>query len=858
MIIRFIVGIITTALLLIGGLLLFGKRISDRALPKYEGEVKIAGLKNPIEIYRDSFAIAHISALNDEDAYYALGYVHAQERMFQMDFTRRIGRGLLSEVLGEKALVLDKWARTIGFSRIAKYMWDEASPETKKYITSYSNGVNAFITSHRGKFGLEFDALSYEPDLWTPSDCMIIGRLLSWEMNFSYWTDAAFSDIALTVDSAHLASLYPGYPANAPTIIEGYSAGNRPSSIIHRQDTSKRTDNRRSSKDDSPLKTFYAGQREIHSALENILGLAGIGGGSNSVAISGKRTASGGAMLENDMHLAIGAPARWYLVHLESKSGLNAAGFTVPGIPLILSGRNQTLSWGLTNGMIDECDYFILKPDSSGTKYITPYGMKQITTISSKIPVRLFDGSGMRYEKIDIKITDNGPIVSDLNTFELGRKFVSDKQTKHLVPMNETALGQHPLVALEWNGNFALTDELGCIFKLHHAKNIDEARTVLADFSTPCLNLTLAESKTGRVGYQLIGRIPIRNGSEQRAMLPRYADNASDAWQGFVTEANLPHAADPASGYFVSANNPSTAYRSIPHSENWEPPGRAERLTQLLEITKKMDLPKMKQIMTDTASPFEKNELASHIIRIYRSTNPDTTYKNDVLFNAALDYIENWDGEQGRYDIATSIINVFMLRLITNTFSDELGSDRLAEFAYLNNVPPRTIAHLLDDPGNIWWDDIRSPQRETRDDIIKQSFREALSYLSQKLGSDIRTWNWGRLHSLTYRHPFAEESKEVASLGNIEIGYSPGGLTTVVQSSYGFWNPFIQRVGPSMRSVADMKTDILWAALPTGNSGNMFNPHYRDMVGIFHGGELIEVSLTRKDPSWKKLVLMPE
>lgn len=853
MIVRFVIGLIFTALLLIGSLVLFGKLSGDRALPQYEGEIKIAGLKNSIEIYRDSFAIAHISALNDDDAYYALGYVHAQERMFQMDFTRRIGKGLLSEVLGEKSLIIDKWARIIGFTRIAQYMWDKASADTKKYLTSYSNGVNAFISSHRGKFGLEFDALSYEPDPWKPADCMIIGRLLSWEMNFSYWTDAAFSDIALAIDSAHLASLYPGYPVTSPTVIEGYNYS-RPSQFTKPKDTSAN----KNISDASSLSEFYRGARELHSALQNVIGLGGIGGGSNSVAISGKRTASGGAMLENDMHLAIGAPARWYLVHLQSKTGLNVAGFTVPGIPLVMSGRNQTLSWGLTNGMIDECDYFILKSDSSGTGYITPGGVKPITKIVSQIPVRMFDGSGSRFEKIEIQITDNGPIVSGLNTFELGRKFVSDKQTQHLLPVNESALGGHPLVAIEWNGNFATADELGCIFKLHHAKNIDEARTALADFATPCLNLTLAEAKTGQVAYQLIGRIPIRNGSEERLLQPRYAESAYDAWQGFMAEPNLPHAVDPASGYFVSANNPSTAYRTIPHTENWEPPGRAERLTQLLEITKKMDLPKMQQIMTDTASPFDKNELASHLVRIYRSGNPDTTYKNDVLFNEALDYIENWDGVQGRDDISTSIINAFLLRLITDALCDELGPERLAEFAYLNNVPVRTIAHLLKDPDNIWWDDIRSPQRETRDDIIKRSFAEALAYLAQKLGSDIRRWNWGRLHWLTYKHPFADESSEVASLGNIEIGHAPGGFTTVIQSSYGFWNPFIMRVGPSMRSVADMKTDVLYAALPTGNAGNVFNPHYRDMVGLFHKGELVEVPLTKKDPTWKKLVLMPE
>src|SRR5437764_10808523 len=177
MLIRFIIGLIFTALILLGGMLLIGKHNSNRALPKYDGEEKIEGLKSPIEIYRDSFAIAHIYAGSDEEAYYALGFAHAQERLFQMDFTRRVGKGLLAEVLGEKALLIDKWARTIGFSRIGEWMWQKASFDTKKFLTAYSKGVNAFIDAHHGKFGMEFDALSYEPDEWKPTDCMIIGRL---------------------------------------------------------------------------------------------------------------------------------------------------------------------------------------------------------------------------------------------------------------------------------------------------------------------------------------------------------------------------------------------------------------------------------------------------------------------------------------------------------------------------------------------------------------------------------------------------------------------------------------------------------------------------------------------------------
>ena len=853
MIVRFVIGIVFISLLLICGLLIFGSYVKDRSLPSYEGEVKISGLKHPIEIFRDSFAIAHISAADDEDAYYALGFVHAQERMFQMDFTRRVGKGLLSEVLGEKSLLIDTWARTTGFTRIAKYMWDKASAETKKYLTSYSNGVNAFIATHKGKFGLEFDALAYEPQQWTPTDCMIIGRLMSWEMNFSYWTDAAFSDIALAIDSAHLASLYPSYPNDGPTVIEGYNYSHpiQPTHLAQDSTTAKGISDR------SWLKNFYAAQACIHTALQSVPGMGGVGGGSNSLAITGKRTASGGAMLENDMHLAIGAPSRWYLVHLESKLGLNVAGFTVPGLPLVLSGRNHDISWGLTNGMIDECDYFILKADSSGTGYQTAAGIKQITSITENIPIRTFVGSGQeKIVTIEVRITDNGPIVSDLQTFELGKIFVADKKTS-LLPIDQTVQGRQKMIAVQWNGNYALSDELGSFFKMHHARSIDEARSDMEDFATPCLNLCMAEAKTGKVAYQLIGRIPIRNGSEERTMLPRRAESSYDAWQGFQTSEFLPHTSDPQSGFIVSANNPSTAYRSIPHSENWEPPGRSQRLTQLLEAEKKMDLPKMKQIMTDVSSPFEKNELAPHLLRIYRGKDHDTVHKNDVLFQSALDYLENWDGVQRTNDISTTILNVFLMRLVTNTFCDELGSERLAEFVYVNNYPVRTIAHLLRVPDNIWWDDIRSPQRETRDDIIKRSFEQALNYLKMNLGSDIRTWNWGRLHSLTYAHPFAEESKEVGALGNIVIGGAPGGLTTVVQSSYTFWKPFLMRVGPSMRQVADMRSDILYACLPTGNSGNVFNPHYRDMTELFKKGDLIAIPLSVKSATWKKLTLLP-
>src|ERR1043165_614499 len=361
MIIRFIIGIIFLVLALVGSIVLFGALSKNSTLAQYEVVAEVNFLERPIQVYRDSFALSHIYAETDADSYYGLGYVQAQERMAQMDITRRIGAGKLSEILGERALQVDRWARTIGFNRIALQMWNAASQQTRNFLAAYANGVNDYISSHRGKFGFEFDGLAYEPEYWKPTDCMMIGRLMSWEMNFSFWNDAAFGDIASHVDNEHLRSLFPGFPENGPTVLTNHA----PATPIINDSSS-----------DSLKINGITDLRSVSDLIRDPLGFMlsppSAGGGSNTVVLSPQKTTTKAAMLENDMHLMIGAPARWYITHLHSNQGLNVAGFTVPGLPLILSGRNDDLSWGLTNGMIDECDYFTLSLDSGGKAYRSP------------------------------------------------------------------------------------------------------------------------------------------------------------------------------------------------------------------------------------------------------------------------------------------------------------------------------------------------------------------------------------------------------------------------------------------------------------------------------------------------------
>ncbi len=853
MIVRFIVGVLFLILAIVSGSLLFGIYNNNRSLPQDSGEIKVEGLKHAISISRDSFDIPHIEAETDEDAYYALGFVHAQERMSQMDMTRRIGQGRLSELLGERTLLLDKWSHTFGFKRIAEEMWQASSPSTKKDLTAYANGVNAYIKSHIGKFGFEFDALHYEPDLWKPQDCLIIGRLLSWEMNFSYWTDAAFSDIALKLDPERLHALMPNY--DGPTVLEGNVASRPSFYTAPKIDTSIHDSLKTQPTSDSDTSHRTSLSHESKFDLAGLLGInLGAGGGSNSFVISPKRTTSGGAMLESDIHLALSSPARFHFAHIKSKEGLNVAGFCVPGLPIFVSGRNENLSWGVTNGMTDETDYFTLTPEANG--YRTPSGVKQFRMIVENIIVKSDNvDEPKRVIPFTIKLSEYGPIVNDISTFELGKFFLNNSK-RVVAPRSETVLGKNEVVACMWNGSKVTGDEIGCFFALHKASNAMD-HSMMNSFATPCLNLCLADKK-GNISFQMIGRLPRRTGDEERVLLARKADEPNDAWMEDLTTATLPSLSNPEEGFIVSANNPSTVTRTFPHSNNWEPSGRSERLRQLLKFYPKVDLARIKQIMTDVTSPFEKNILCGNILRVMRAKHNDSTVTHNKVTEEALEYLENWDGLQSETDVPTTICNMFLLRLCVDALSDELGPELFNEYLYINNVPVRTMSNMLRDENNILWDDIRSPQRETRDTIIRWAFMDAMRELTKMLGNDTRGWNWGKLHSLTYKHPFSREAEIVGKKADIKSGYAAGGLTTVVQTSYSFWKPFEQRVGPSMRMVADMKTNILYAALPTGNSGNIFSPHYGDMAALFKRGELIPVSLVSHNDSWKTLKLIPK
>jgi penicillin G amidase len=934
---RFALGFGYLLLLLIAGLLVLGIYFKSGTVPAYSGTAVVAGISGTVDIDRDGFAIPHIHAATERDAYFGLGYAEAQDRLFQMELARRAGAGRMSEVFGNRSLQIDEWARTIGFSRIADQMWLKAGTHTREVLTAFVSGINAYLRDHRKHLGFEFDAVQLVPEDWRPQDCLIIGRLMSWELNFSALTDAAFSDFSQVLDSAHLHSLFPVYPedgatvlggANPSTFVSNYLSGSQAGStgplVTKPLDTAKKSqgipktsqqmEDRVSSRND--FASLFRQASDFDSAVGACVGV-----GSNAFAISGSHTTDGAAMLENDTHLQLESPSRWYLAHLVSDDGMDVAGFLIPGMPVILSGRTKDLSWGITNGMTDECDYFIEHVDSSDSRYMLPNGSSQaFTIIHDTIHVR--DSSKINPAQsvpITIRMTVHGPILTGMHPDAIEHSFYADARAGG-IPNNSMFFRDSKPVAMMWNGTYALTDELAGFLDLPRMKTVAEARRGMSGFATPCLNLCLADAR-GNISYQFIGRLPRRSGNEERLMLPRDGANPAEAWTGFIYMSDLPTVTNPARGYLVSANNPPMNDRPVPYGMNWEPSSRADRIGELLAERPRLDAEYAQRIQTDIVSPYDLHRVLPYLLALYPDPNPPTlspdsssafhvdsmrlVWKEDSLlrytslgdsamkylrqrdsgwiaehrsserakkmeqvdpFTAqVLGYLRNWDGGMRAEEIAPAVYSVFLNRLIYNTFfeglsGNESSSERYNEFILLQNIPLETLAHLLPDSANVWWHN-KAGKNGGRDSILQTSFRESLRILAQRFGPDIREWQWGKLHTLTIRHPFDKESPLIATLVDVVGGPMPGGPTTVLQGSYHLWNPYQLQVGPSMRMIADMRNDVLLAVLPTGNSEAIFGDHYRDMLPLYQNGTLIRILLdepTELKDNWKRFELKPK
>ncbi|MEE9215885.1 MAG: penicillin acylase family protein [Anaerolineales bacterium] len=751
--------------------------VAPRAFPQVDGTLELEGLDAPVDIYRDSFGIPHIYASTEHDLLMANGFVHAQDRFWQMEFQRRLTTGRLSEILGESLLDADRYFRTIGLHRAAAVEAESLEGEDLERFSAYAEGVNAYLRTHNGPRGLEFTILGlqgtkFDPDPWSPFETLVSGKAIAWFLRSNADQELARAHIAARLGTPAIEELMPAYEPDYPIIVNQTLA-------------------------ESTL------QSVPEMAFSRYPWASGQGLGSNSAVISGERTATGGPLLANDPHLGIQMPSVWYEIglHCEPVSpecGLNVVGASFPGNPGVIIGHNDRIAWGFTFLLGDHEDYFIerLNPENPN-QYEFRGEWLDMEIVREEIVVEGQDEPVI----IDVRKTHHGPIINDVaGGVEQDWEF-----------------GWEPL-AYSWTALEPGTAHK-TFLRLNFAQNWKEFRDALQYLDVAGQNAVYADVD-GNIGYQATGRYPIRTRSDGSMPVPGWTGEFE--WTEFIPHEELPSVFNPPEGYVATANN-AVVGTDYPYliGVDWDRGYRARRLVELLEADNSISVQDLQTIQRDTNSLYTQD-----ILHHFLSLQP-----SNVTQRRALDILRAWDGREDRDSAGAAIFETLRLDLISNLFADELGDQLLGRAS--SQALFIAARNMLNEPESTWFDNTLTSEVEQQEDILLQTLEETVEQLREELGDDPASWRWGDLHYATFKHrPFGLSGilplEWIFNRGPVEVD---GGLETLFRSGYDVNEPFGVTSFSSYLQIVDL--DDMRRSLSmhtTGQSGHPFNSHYDDMI----------------------------
>ena len=798
---KVIVGLLGVFLVVLPACFLFLRYQVQKSFPVTTGTIALNSLEKSVEVYRDEFHVPVIHATSEHDLMLAAGFIHAQDRLWQMDLGRRAGEGRLSEIFGDQTVPFDAMFRIVGIRPIAEQVEKSLSPESRNRLQWYADGVNNFLEAQNGKLPIEFDLLGYEPEPWQPLHSVVLAQMMAWELNLSWWTDLTLGSVASRVGLEKALDVFPTYPENVPPIVPGST--------------------------DRSIADANRALLEVSGSYRQFFGSIGVSSGSNAWVVAPSKSGSGKVILANDAHLHLQLPSKWYELHLRAPD-YDVGGMSIPGVPGIVIGHNRDIAWGLTNTMADESDFYVEKIDSADTtKYW--YDGRRMELQFRQEEIRIKGDSSIN---LTVRSTHHGPIVTDIRT--------------------SLQKARSPFVAsMRWTGA-EITNRIEAFNKINRAKNWQEFLGGVREFGGPGQNFVYGD-KDGNIGYWCGVKLPIRG--KQSSTLPLPGWDKSAEWRGFVPFDQLPHLYNPTQGYIATANN-RVADDSFPYhiSDLWEPPSRIQRLNEILGRIDLFTVQDFERMQNDLYS-FYAAEMMPGILDACADTTLGIPGGTRVL-----EYLRNWDFNFTKEDIATAIFQQLLVQLLHNIYEDEMGDELLHDFVILGNIPLRVTARLLHDGTSAWFDDTNTPQVETRDDILRKSLQEAISALQERLGSDMKQWQWGELHTMVLQHPFGLQKPldKVFNVGPFPVG---GGPTTLVSSEYSYNNPFGVTVAASFRRIVDFAhPDEVRSVLPSGQCGQVFHDHYADQTPLWLNGAYRTFRTDRSSvtgPGWDRLTLEP-
>ncbi|HJX91071.1 MAG TPA: penicillin acylase family protein [Pyrinomonadaceae bacterium] len=741
--------------------------------------IKVKGLKDSVTIRRDERGIPYIDAKNDEDLYFAQGYVTAQDRLWQMDLFRRNARGELSEVLpnvpNSPALDQDKLHRTLGFSQVVEAEVVQASPQSRAVLEAYAAGVNAYIsTLDQKSLPPEFRILGYTPKPWTPADSLIVIKIF-FEALSNTWRLDLMREAVASLPAEKRAALLPEI-SPIDVLVVGTD------SKLRNASTTAKTSG-------SPLSpealSALARDEAINRAALEQLGFYAEGlAASNNWVVNGKHTTSGKPLLANDPHLAPTAPPIWHMVHLTAP-GVRVAGVTAPGLPGVVIGHNDRIAWGFTNVGPDVQDVYLEKFDPNNPqKYMTLSGWRDAKIRHEEIKVRkgLADLSADTIT-LDVTETRHGPIVFERD----GKRY-----------------------ALRWTALDPTKNKPDSTFQLNRARNWKEFSKALEAFTAPTQNIVYADVD-GHIGYHAAGVVPVRKSGD--GSLPYDGSTEAGDWVSYIPIDKLPQVYDPQSGIIVTANQRIVG-TDYPYflTHSWAQPYRARRIFDLLNQKPRLNADDFRRIQGDVYS------IAGVLFtkQVVQTLKPTLTQADEKLA-AVLSSFESWDGlvnaESRVALLAAQMRLAFRSRILTAALGDELVK------TYQWSNFDTTLDRIIKDQPADWL-----PKGfKTYADLFRVCYDDAVKALTRSLGKDESKWTWGEMVKARFPHPLAP-----APLIGAQFTIQP-----FPQNGTGGFIGATVNVGAavSMRLIADPSNwDLTQHGISVGESGVPSSPHWKDQL----------------------------
>lgn len=762
--------------------------------PNYKGELEINYLSDEVTIYFDEIGVPHINAKNQKDAYIALGYVHAQDRLWQMELIRRIAPGRLSEIFGKDLLETDVFFAGLGIEEASEKSIAKLDTSSEAYLMSmaYLEGVNQYF--NEGKMPLEFDLVGIKKEKYTLKDIYNVFGYMSFSFAVAHKTDPLLTEIKEKLGAPYFNELMSAFDKNL---------------TINKTEI-------------QPIKAEMS--KAVSKIMDNLPVSAFIG--SNSWVIAPEKTKNGKVLFANDPHIGFAQPSVWYQNHIKTPD-YEIYGYNIALMPFPLLGHNRDYAYGLTMLANDDLNFYIEKnnPDNAN-QYRTVDGFKDYEIRTKTIKIK--DEKDTTFQ---VKVSKHGPIMNGLN------RNISDDRP----------------IAMNWMYTYLENEMLNVAHGISHAKSLENFRASVAKIHAPGLNVMYGDAKDNIAWFAAAKLYQLRDSVSSKT----YLDGASgkDEILEILPFEENPQAINPSRNYVYSANHQPDSVRGKLYPGYYQPEDRSKRIVELLEAKNDFTKEDVAKMIYDVKSS-NVSQIANDLLAIVNDSDFSVSQKK------AVSILKNWDGTYSKTAVGATIYNRFLYEFLVNTFKDELGDG--FELFINSQLQDQVLPNQISRENSVWWDNISSKNKtETRAEIVTTSFKNAFSFLENQLGANVEDWLWKRVISIEHEHAIGKAGGVLRKFFNVGPFETIGGNEVINNQIFKLDSTGVYKItaGPSTRRVIDF-SDIenSLSILPTGQSGRVFSPYYKDQAQKFVDGEFVEMNLNEADikQSENVLILKPK